>query len=89
MSDEKMPGRGKLGWMQAEVGRGADEPPGIRQFALAAALSPRPPEVMFTEAQAATPQKGGDLRVGISWGSTSNTPRPPARFSTATWARST
>ena len=76
MSDEKMSGLGKLGWMRTEVGRGRMNRREFVQFALAAGIVASTAEVMFTEAQAATPQKGGDLRVGISWGSTSNTLDP-------------
>jgi peptide/nickel transport system substrate-binding protein len=76
MSDKKTPGLGKLGWMQTEVGRGRMNRREFVQFALAAGVVASTAEVMFNEAKAATPQKGGDLRVGISWGSTSNTLDP-------------
>lgn len=67
---------GSLAWMTHEVGRGRMSRRDFIQLAMTAGVTATLADAMFSEAKAATPKKGGKLRVGISWGASSNTLDP-------------
>jgi peptide/nickel transport system substrate-binding protein len=69
---------GGLEWMVREVRRGRMSRREFVQLGIGAGVSATVADAAFTRAFAATPQKGGSLRVGISWGATSNTLDPGA-----------
>jgi peptide/nickel transport system substrate-binding protein len=76
MTDRKETGLESLEWMQREVGRGRMSRREFIQISMAAGIAATTADAMFARARAATPQKGGTLDLGISWGSTSNTLDP-------------
>ena len=76
MTDPKTPSSEYLNWMTREVGRGRMKRREFIQLGLAAGLSVMVADAAFNDAVAATPKKGGNFRVGISWGATSNTLDP-------------
>src|SRR5262249_14887892 len=78
MGEFEATGRGGLEWMAREARLGRMSRREFIQMSLAAGLSMMLAETAFTKALAAAPQKGGSLRVGISWGATSNTLDPGA-----------
>jgi peptide/nickel transport system substrate-binding protein len=67
---------GTLSWTQHELARGQVSRREFVQLAVAAGLSVSAAQSLFTRAQAASPKKGGRLRVAISWGSTTNSLDP-------------
>ena len=67
---------GSLSWTKRELTRGRMSRREFVQIAMIAGLSAGAAEMLFTKAQAATPKKGGRLRVAISWGSTTNSLDP-------------
>jgi peptide/nickel transport system substrate-binding protein len=67
---------GGLSWTKSEIRRGRMSRRQFVQFAMAAGLSAAAAENLFAKAQAATPKKGGRLRAGISWGSSTNSLDP-------------
>ena len=67
---------GSLSWTKRELARGGMSRREFIQLAMVAGLSAGAAEILFTKAQAATPKKGGRLRVAISWGSTTNSLDP-------------
>lgn len=78
MADHKNATFDMLEWMKREVGRGRMNRREFIQLGVAAGLTTEFVGAAFTDAIAATPKKGGSLRVGISWGATSNTLDPGA-----------
>jgi ABC-type transport system substrate-binding protein len=62
--------------MRREVGCGRMSRRDFIQLAMAAGVAATTADAMFSQAKADTPAKGGDLHLGISWGSTSNTLDP-------------
>jgi len=76
MSDRKQLGLITFDDMRREVGRGRMNRREFIQLAMAAGLAAGAADAMFNAAKAAAPAKGGDLHLGISWGSTSNTLDP-------------
>ena len=68
----------RTAWMRREVARGAMGRREFIQLSIAAGLSVGFAETAFADAATATAKKGGSLRVGISWGATSNTLDPGA-----------
>jgi peptide/nickel transport system substrate-binding protein len=77
MSDLKTSREG-LDWMLREVRRGRMNRREFIQLGIAAGLGVGVAEATFRDALAQTPKKGGSLRLGISWGSTSDTMDPGA-----------
>ena len=71
-------GREGLEWMAREARRGRMSRREFIQLGLAAGLTATLADAAFNDALAAAPKKGGSLRVGISWGATSNTLDPGA-----------
>jgi peptide/nickel transport system substrate-binding protein len=65
-----------IAWLRASVGRAGMRRREFIQLAIAAGLSIPAAEATFSNALAATPKKGGRLRLAISWGSTSDTLDP-------------
>jgi peptide/nickel transport system substrate-binding protein len=76
MSENRTGRSADLGWMTREVGRGRMSRREFIQFAIAAGVTASAADAMFADAKAATPTKGGNFRLGISWGSSSNTLDP-------------
>ena len=76
MDDRKQTDLEKLTHLRREVGRGRMSRRDFIQLAMAAGVAATAADAMFSQAKADTPQKGGDLHLGISWGSTSNTLDP-------------
>ncbi|HKF60535.1 MAG TPA: ABC transporter substrate-binding protein, partial [Dongiaceae bacterium] len=76
MDDPKQTDLEKLTALRHEVGRGRMSRRDFIQLAMAAGVAATAADAMFSQAKADTPQKGGDLHLGISWGSTSNTLDP-------------
>src|SRR5215510_4601791 len=67
---------GSLSWTKRELSRGRMSRREFVHLAMAAGLSVSVAQTLFAKAQAATPKKGGRLRVAISWGSTTNSLDP-------------
>ena len=78
MTDSDTKNREKLEWMAREARQGRMSRREFIQLGLAAGLTAALADAAFKEAVAAAPKKGGSLRVGISWGATSNTLDPGA-----------
>lgn len=76
MNRHEKDGPSGLSWMRREVGRGKMSRRDFIQLAMMAGVSVTMADALFSEAQAATPKKGGALRLGISWGASSNTLDP-------------
>jgi peptide/nickel transport system substrate-binding protein len=73
MIDEEL---GGLSWTKHELTRGRMSRREFVQLAMAAGLSVSAAQTLFTKVRAASPKKGGRLRVAISWGSTTNSLDP-------------
>jgi peptide/nickel transport system substrate-binding protein len=73
MIDEEL---GGLSWTKEELTRGRMSRREFVQLAMAAGLSVSAAQTLFTKVRAASPKKGGRLRVAISWGSTTNSLDP-------------
>jgi peptide/nickel transport system substrate-binding protein len=67
---------GSLSWTKHELTRGRMSRREFVRLAMAAGLSAAAAQAQFAKAQAASPKKGGRLRVAISWGSTTNSLDP-------------
>lgn len=65
-----------LHWLRHEVLRGRINRREFIQLAAAAGLTIPLADAMYSRALAATPKKGGKLRLGISWGASTNTLDP-------------
>jgi len=76
VSDRKQTDLDRLAAMRREVGCGRMSRRDFIQLAMAAGVAATTADAMFSQAKADTPAKGGDLHLGISWGSTSNTLDP-------------
>jgi peptide/nickel transport system substrate-binding protein len=76
MTDRNKPALDRLATLRREAGRGRMSRREFIQLAMAAGIAAGTADAMFSSAKAATPAKGGDLRLGISWGATSNTLDP-------------
>jgi peptide/nickel transport system substrate-binding protein len=76
MTEKNKGNFGSLDWMKREVSRGRMNRREFVQLAVAAGFTTSLAASAFSAAAAATPKKGGKLRVGISWGSTTNTLDP-------------
>jgi peptide/nickel transport system substrate-binding protein len=76
MTEQDRSAPGSLEWLTREVGRGRMSRRDFIQLAMLTGLSATVADSMFSAAKAATPTKGGTLRLGISWGSTSDTLDP-------------
>jgi hypothetical protein len=67
---------GSLSWTKHELTRGRMSRREFVQLAMAAGLGVSAAHTLLARAQAASPKKGGRLRVAISWGSTTNSLDP-------------
>ncbi len=78
MTDSDTKNRERLEWMAREARQGRMSRREFIQLGLAAGLTAALADAAFDAALAAAPKKGGSLRVGISWGATSNNLDPGA-----------